>query len=324
MQLSRNEILDLFDLSAGADAIRNAYIAQSQDSVESPDVTYLGFPSARGDCHVKSGFIHGTEGFVVKVATGFYDNPARGLPSSNGLVLLLSSETGQSLAILQDEGWLTDIRTGLGGAVATMALAQPSFSKVLVVGGGTQARHQAQCLHFLAKTQNIEFTFWARNSDQAKQLSSEIALTGLNARSTDDLKEACSQSDVIITTTPSTSHLIHADWIRPGTHITAIGADSPGKQELDVDLINRADLNVCDALSQSLDHGEFQSAHRAGFLSEKNTIELGHILGRTHPGRINDADITIADLTGLAVQDAAAALTVYRAALAAQDTKASS
>ncbi len=319
LQLSKPEIQNLFDITAGTEAIRQAYIAQAQARVQAPDVTYLGFEQANGDCHVKSGFIEGTEGFVIKIATGFYDNPARGLPSSNGMNILFCSTTGQTLAMLQDEGWLTDIRTGLGGALATLALARSDFSKVLIIGGGLQARHQARCLHFLARDQKIEFTFWARDADQAKQTADDIRSDGLNAQATADLQQACAQSDVIITTTPSKTPLVQSGWVKSGTHITAIGADSPDKQELDSGLVTRADLRVCDLASQSLHHGEFQTARKAGQISENDVVALGDVLVGTHPGRTNDTQLTIADLTGLAVQDAAVSLTIYRAAVAARN-----
>ncbi|TLP62684.1 ornithine cyclodeaminase family protein [Parasedimentitalea maritima] len=314
LELHKSEIQGLLDLSTGAKAIRQAYIAQAQGCVQVSEVTYLGFEEVNGDCHVKSGHIDGSEGFVVKIATGFYNNPSQGLASSNGLNLLFCAKTGQTLALLKDEGWLTDIRTGLGGALTTLALARADFSRVLIVGAGLQAEHQARCLQHLSSNPGITFEIWARRPDQAEQTAQRLRSDGIEASAASDLQEACKQADVIITTTPTKTPLVQSSWVAPGTHITAIGADCPGKQELEADLVLRADLCLCDLAAQSLSHGEFQTAAAAGKLSAKTVIPIGAVLSDDHPGRTNDAQITIADLTGLAVQDAAVSLSVYRAA----------
>jgi ornithine cyclodeaminase len=128
---------------------------------------------------------------------------------------------------------------------------------------------------------------------------------GLQAERVDDLPSACKTAQAIITTTPAQSFLIASDWVQPGTHISAIGADCPGKQELETDLIARADLLVCDSPDQCLDHGEFQTLAKTGQLSEPDVATLGNILSGAHPGRQSASQITIADLTGLAAQDIA-------------------
>lgn len=314
IELDKSSIQTLFDLSAGTDAVRMAYIAQAEGRVQSPPVTWIDFKAANGECHVKSGYITGTEGFAIKIATGFYDNPKRGLATSNGMSLVFSAQTGETLALLKDDGWLTDIRTGLSGAVATHTLARRGYSNVLIVGAGVQCLHQAQCLQRLAGERKLNFSIWARDGGKATAAANILCSKNLNTKSTADLQSAVAQADAIITITPAKSPLIHADWVSPGTHITAIGADSPGKQELDVDLIASADLLVCDLAEQSLYDGEFQTAFAAGHITDADVIALGHVLSGTHPGRSNDQVITIADLTGLAALDAAAALTVLHAA----------
>ena len=313
MRLTKSEIVDLFHFSRAAEAVRQAYIATADQAVQAPDVTYLGFPEVRGDCHIKAAHMHGAELFVIKIATGFYDNPAKGLPSSNGMNLLFSAQTGELVASLQDEGWLTDMRTGLGGAIATLALAREGFGRVLIVGTGIQARLQARCLHMLRPEQAIEFHIWGRRPEAAAQTAQDLAQLGLSAQMADDLPGACAKADVIITTTPSETPLILSDWVRDGTHLTAIGADCPGKQELSTDLVARARLRVADLAGQSLDHGEFQTARAAGVLSADDVVTLGAVLSGAHPGRSDPAHVTIADLTGLAAQDAAISLSILDA-----------
>lgn len=314
IELDKAAIQDLFNLTTGSEAVRAAYIAQAEGRVLSPPVAWLEFPDATGECHVKSGYIAGTDVFVVKIATGFYNNNKHGLPSSNGISLVFSAATGQMLAMLRDEGWLTDVRTGLGGALATHALARNGYKNVLIVGAGLQCLHQVRCLQHLARDQPLRFRIWARDAGKAAQAAATLQAEGLDAHTSVDLQMAVGQADVIITTTPAKTPLIFADWMRAGTHITAIGADCPGKQELDAQLVRNAELLVCDLDSQSLYEGEFQTAFAEERIAQGDVVALGHVLSGAHAGRPNADAITIADLTGLAAQDAAAALTVLHAA----------
>jgi len=313
IDLSKSQIQEHFDLSTAAQAIEAAYIASAEGRVQAPPVTYLGFDDANGDCHVKTGHVLGTGGFVIKVATGFYDNTSKGLPSSNGLNLMFSATTGAPLAILRDEGWLTDMRTGLGGALASRALGVDGFDRVLIVGTGLQCRFQARCLQALLPERKLSFAIWGRDADKVQTACDELQADGLIATAAADLETAARAAQVIITTTPAKAPLIARNWIAPGTHITAVGADSPGKQELATDLVTAADLLVCDLAAQSLHHGEFATAETAGGISG-DVVALGAVLSGAHPGRANEAQITIADLTGLAVQDAAISLAVLQSA----------
>lgn len=303
LTLDKAVIASCFDFAAAVAAIRESYVAASREQVTLPSVGYIRFDESNGDCHIKAGHIHGQSVFVVKIATGFYNNPSQGLPSSNGMMLAFSAETGVPLAILRDEGWLTDMRTGIGGALATQALARPTEREVLIVGTGIQCRVQAQCLARLAPDAGYRFTIWGRSAENAAAAVDDLARMGLPARTAVDLRDAVRQAGIVITTTPSVEPLVVHQWVQPGTHITAIGADSPGKRELDVELVALADLKVCDLASQSFDHGEFQHARAVDRLAD--VVELGEVLSGRHPGRMRDEDITIADLTGIAPQDIA-------------------
>jgi ornithine cyclodeaminase len=309
IDIDKAQIEALFDFTIASEAVRAAFVASSRDEVQAPAVAQLTFPVEDGDCCVKTGHIHGSEGFVVKISTGFYRNPEKGLSSSNGMNLVFSAQTGVPMAILRDEGWLTDMRTGIGGALATVALAPAGFTEVLIVGTGLQARYQARCLQALAGDTTLNFAIWGRDEAKAHQAASDLADEGLQAGAVSDLAAACQSAQAIITCTPAKSPLIAGDWITPGTHITAIGADCPGKQELAVELLTSANLLVCDEPLQSLHHGEFQNLD-----PDREVIALGEVLSGQHPGRRSEDQITIADLTGLAVQDAAVSLAVLRAA----------
>ena len=301
--LNKAQIMELFQFDGAARVISEAYVASSSGHVQTGDVVHLSFPESNGDCHVKSGHILHTDTYVIKIASGFYDNPSKGLPSSNGMMLAFSATTGEPTAILRDEGWLTDMRTGLGGAIATKALANEDAEKVLIIGSGIQARFQAKCLASLMPNRSFNFNIWSRNEDAVTVLVEELRSHNLNADVATNLDEEVSHADIIITTTPATSFLFGDNLVRPGTHVTAIGADTHGKQELPTSLIESASLLVCDMMSQSLNHGEFQVINDTDL--SKKVVELGNILSNSCAGRTSDNDITIADLTGIAAQDIA-------------------
>lgn len=314
LQLSRTAIQDLVSVDAGAvAAIRDAYVAVTDGRADVPPVGHLAFPGRNGECHIKYGYIAGDPIFVVKIASGFYDNPARGLPSSSGMIAALSAVTGQAVALLSDGGWLTDLRTGIGGAVATFALCRPDAARFAIVGTGTQARFQARAIAALAG-RPVGFAVWGRSGAAAEELRGELAAAGLDVEVATDLEALCRRADVIVTTTPSTRPLIRSDWIAAGTHITAVGADSPGKQELETGLVARADVRAVDLARQCLAHGEFARAHAEGLIRAEDCVALGLVLAGRAAGRAAASDITIADLTGIATQDIAIARTVLERA----------
>ncbi|HTO31524.1 MAG TPA: ornithine cyclodeaminase family protein [Pararhizobium sp.] len=304
--ISKSEIERSIDITKIAPALRAAFISMSRGDAQVPPVGYLGFPANNGDCHIKFGHIKGDPVFVVKIATGFYSNPSKGLPTGNGVVLALSAETGEVLAILQDEGLLTDLRTGFGGAIATEALARKDARKIAIVGTGVQARHQIRAHREVLSKRNPVFTVWGRTPENARRLADELKGEGITVDVSTELAELCSESDVIVTSTMSQSPIVMADWIRPGTHITATGADAPGKQELDTAVVKMATVRIADHVAQCLHHGEFSHSGLLG----TDVTELGIILDGGVGGRTNDLEISVVDLTGVAVQDIAIAQTV--------------
>ena len=303
LDLDKSQIISLFAFDTTVQRILDAYVASAQGNVQTGGVVHLAFPDDNGDCHVKSGYIANTASYVIKIASGFYDNPAKGLPSSNGMMLAFSATTGETLAILRDEGWLTDMRTAIGGALATRALARSDATEVLIIGAGIQAQLQAICLAQLMPDRVLNFHIWARNASAAQVLNTDLNAAGHNAITVSDLNVAIGRADIITTTTNSTKPLFADSLVRKGCHVTAIGADCPGKQELPTKLVKTASLRVCDMASQSLNHGEFQTAYRSD--ASLQVTELGHILSGEQMGRTSDEDITIVDLTGIAAQDIA-------------------
>ncbi|MEO0357411.1 MAG: ornithine cyclodeaminase family protein [Pseudomonadota bacterium] len=305
ISLTQDQIEPLIDWAAATDAIRQAYVDASAGRVSLPPVGHITFPDVGGDCHIKYGHVLGQPSFVIKVATGFPKNADHDMPNGNGLVLVMSAQTGVLQAILHDQMLLTDVRTGLGGGVAAQALARPDAQRLLVVGSSVQAQWQIKA-HVQAMPGLDQITLWGRNPNHAK-----TAVKAMREKATiqiaDDLETATRTADIIVTATGATAPLIQSDWIQPGTHVTAVGADAPGKQELDPALVARATVVTVDSMSQCLNHGEVSHAVSAGFLDPSRIVELGTLLSDPSLGRQTDQDITVTDLTGIAAQDIAIA-----------------
>lgn len=290
------------------EAIERNFVAYSNGRSNVPPVGHLVFPG--GDTHIKYGHIEGDAYFVIKVASGFHGNPQKGLNASTGLMLLCSAETGQPVAMLDDGGHLTDVRTALAGAVAGKYLSSASADVVGIVGTGVQADLQLRAICNISGYQQA--LIWGRDAAKAEKMCEQFTDTQLTVTPVRDLEDLIDQTRHIVTTTPATSPILQSEWVQPGTHITAVGADCPGKQELATALVSRADVLVVDSISQCVDQGEIQTALAAGEIGISDLVELGHVINGSAAGRSNDEQITIADLTGVAVQDIAIANSVYQ------------
>lgn len=278
-------------------ALEEGFAAYSRGEVDVPPVGYLRFESPPGDVHIKYGHRKGDDVFVIKVASGFYDNPKIGLGSGNGMMLVFSARTGAPVAALLDEACLTDLRTAAAGAVAAKFLAPKSVEAIGIVGGGVQARLQLDLLRHVTPCRRA--VAWARKTEQARALR----VPGFEIEVAASVAELASRCNLIVTTTPSREPLLRAQDVRPGTHITAVGADAPGKQELEAALFAKAHARVVDSRSQCFDHGDSFHALKAGVVTEKQFVELGEVVAHPALGRTAPDQITLVDLTGLAMQD---------------------
>lgn len=311
ISLTRTEIEALIDLPRTALMIEDAYRATSLGQVNLPPVGHITFPQQNADCHIKFGHLQGAPTFVIKVAKGFPNNQDKELQTGNGLVLVMSADTGQVEAVLHDEMVLTDIRTGLGGAIASRLLARKDSKRILVVGTGPQAQRQIEA-HAALLSNKMSFEVWGRNAERADSLVARLAPICDIARAI-NLETAVQQADIVVTATGSAVPLIMSDWVNAGTHITAVGADAPGKQELDIALVGRADILAVDLVAQCLDHGEESHAAKEGLIAAQDLQEIGRLLSISTPIRTDAMQITIADLTGIAAQDIAMANSVLAA-----------
>ena len=313
--LREAEIRSLVDPSALIGAIEHAFTSYATGRAELPDVIHLDVPEARGEVHVKAGYLHGGTYWAVKIASGFPGNPALGLPANDGVVLVFDAATGALAAVLLDNGYLTDVRTAAAGAVAARHLARAEPCAVAVIGAGAQARLQVR---MLAQVRSFEvLRVWGRRRDAAEAVIRDLAgelPPGVRAGVVDTPEAAVAGADVVYTTTASRAPLVRADWIGPGALVVAVGSDGADKQELDVDVLAMADRIVADSLAQCRRIGEIHHALDAGVIGESRVTELGRITGGLAPGRASMDERIVCDLTGLGVQDvAAAALVLERA-----------
>lgn len=290
-------------------AIENGFIAYSQGKAVIPPVGELLFDNPPGGMHIKYGKINQDKYFVVKVATGFHENHQMDLPNNSGLMLLFKQQTGELAAILLDECHLTNIRTAAAGAVVAKYLAPSKITGIGILGAGIQGRLQLEYLRSVIDCRDV--MVWGLNQRELDRYRIEMEAEGYRVSTTlrpGDVAAAC---NLIVTATPATSPLLHADHIRPGTHITAMGSDTPDKQELDAAILARADIVVADSISQCLLRGEIFKALDAGFIKKNKLRELGNVITDPRLQRTSDEQITVADLTGVAIQDIQIAVAVY-------------
>ena len=291
--------------------IAAGFVAYTAGRVVVPPVGYLGFTEPAGDVHLKYGYVKGGDVFVIKVAAGFPQNSARGLPTGDGCMLVFDSHTGFLLAVLLDRSRLTDLRTAAGGAVAARALARTrSIKQIGVIGTGVQARLQPMMLADVTACRNI--ALYGRSADRAAECAVDLEAMGFRVTVYRRAEEVAEGSELIVTTTASRGAHFRAHAVRPGTHVTGVGADSPGKQELDTALFARAEVVVADSIAQCADHGDLAPALAADAITLERVRELGAVLADPKLGRTSEDQISIADLTGVAVQDIVIATHVLR------------
>jgi len=289
-------------------AMKEGFIQYSNGNTVVPPVGELLFDNPPGDVHIKYGYIKGDDFYVIKIASGFYDNLKLGIPSGQGLMLLFNQKTGQLEAVLLDEGHLTNIRTAAAGALAVKHFVPKKLKAVGIIGTGIQAK--LQLLYLQENNPCKTVWLWGRSKEHAQKLKSDLGSDfDVNIAST--CKEVAQNSNVIITTTPSEIPLLKSKDIVAGTLIVAVGSDTENKQELESEILQNADLVIADSIPQSKSRGEIYQAVKAGSISEDKVVELGTAIQHSHLQRTNEEQTIIVDLTGVAVQDIMIASAVY-------------
>jgi len=309
------EIRDLIGPAAAYAAVRDAFVALARGQATLPGVIGFDVPAHRGEVHVKGAYLQGRPFYSIKEAAGFYGNAEKGMPVGSGLVLVFDATTGFPAAILFDNGYLTELRTGAAGALAAELLARRRVGRAAVIGAGSQARFQVEALTLVRRPDSVAVFSRtpARSDAYARETERRIGIPVAVAASA---RAAVEGSDVVITATPARAPIVRAEWLGPGTHVTAVGADGPEKQELEPAVLARADKVVVDRLDQCLRLGELHHAVEAGLLTAGGVwAELGELAAGIKPGRQSDDEITVADLTGVGIQDAAVANVVVAEAM---------
>ena len=283
------------------DVIAQGFKALSEEKVVIPPIGEMLFPDVDGELHIKYGAIKGDEDFVVKMATGFFQNPSIGLSPFSGCMMVFSQKTGHISSVLLEEGELTNHRTAAAGAVAAKCLAPKNVNMIGIVGTGVQSRLQELYLQKMTDCRNL--VIWGRNKDKAELAAVDMQKMGYEANVIENLNDLCKVSQIIVTTTPATSPLLKREMITPGTHITAMGSDTSDKCELSPEILDLADIVAADSIEQAIQRGEISQALKACKCNKDKFVELGSIIIDPLKGRTNDQQITIADLSGVAIQD---------------------
>ena len=296
-------------------AVAEGFTRLAQGRAYAPPVVSIDVAEHHGDVDIKTAYIHGLDSFAVKVASGFFDNPAKGLPYGSGVMILISAETGFLQALLADNGYLTELRTGLAGAIAAQYLARCDAATAGIIGSGSQARYQLRGLKLVRDIKKV-LVYGIAAGDVARYATEMSAELDLEVQVAPNVETVVRGSEVVVTTTPSRQPYLEAGWLHPGLHITAVGSDLPGKHELHTACFVQADRVVCDRVSQCFTLGELQYAKAARVSVENRVDELGELTAGAKHGRRRDDEITICDLTGVGVQDTAIARLTYARATA--------
>lgn len=296
---------------AAIDVVEEGFTKLANHEVEMPSIMRVDIEDQNGEVDVKTAYVKGKEMFAIKVSSGFFNNYKLGLPSGNGLMMLVSTKTGVPQALLLDNGYLTDVRTAAAGAIAAKYLSRENIETVGIIGAGSQAKFQLKALKLVRnfKKALVYSRSIDRSGQYAKEMSEEL---GIEIQVMDDPEKLVRTSDTIVTTTPATEPIIKANWLHEGLHITAMGSDAEHKQELEAKVLQVADVLVCDTKAQCARLGELHHAILKNVLKNgSNIIELGQLTSKQMQGRTDNRQITVCDLTGTGVQDTAIALFAY-------------
>lgn len=317
--LSRQDIEQLFTLDMALEAVENAYKQKSSGAGSVWPMVFHEFVHGEADLDIKSGDLKTEEIFGLKVVSWYGNNPKQGLPELFGTSLLFDRRTGAPMALL-NAGPITGLRTGAAGAIGAKLLARKDSEHLLMAGCGAQSPYLiAATLRAMPQLKSVQIAN-PRNPEKAAEkldaISEKVAalLCACDCKrdytitAAADLEQAVRESDVILTATPAYEPYIRAEWVQPGTHISCIGADMAGKQELDMEILANARV-FGDDETQCRSVGECEKAFQSGKLT-RLTAEIGDVLLGKAEGRQNDAQITVFDSTGIALQDLASAAVI--------------
>jgi len=275
------------------DAVRDAFVAHARGDWSMPPKVYVtNYPA--GDFRAMPALGGGHA--LLKWITSFPGNPARGLPTVAGIVLVSDASTGELQAVL-DAASVTALRTGAAAVLAAETLGRADAASAAVIGAGVNGRAAART--FVARGRSV--AVWDVDQARAGQVASEL---GCSVAAT---REEALAADLVVTVTPGHELVLADGSLQPGQHVSLMGADGPGKAEVAGPELARAHL-FCDDWEQASHGGELAHAVEAGLVVEEDVTAIGAVLAGTAPGRATEREITMFDSTGLAIQDLAIAL----------------
>jgi len=323
MILSGEDIASVLNMRSVLTAVEQAYAYKCEGKAQLFPLICHTFDGGDAELDIKSGRVDGAGVFGVKLVSYFPGNPKLGIPALMGTILIFERATGVLKAVM-DGTRITNMRTGAAGAVGVKYLARSESENLLMVGAGTQAINLVMAtlevmegIRSVTVCDPLSFEQARRFADSIRgRMESEYTSLYLGTphyevmmerldieyAPTADLKSACESADIILTATPSRAPLVMADWIKPGTHLSCIGADMEGKQEIDERLIARARVFV-DDIDQAVSVGECEKAYKQGILRREQITEIGQVILGVAPGRCGRDDVTVFDSTGIAIQD---------------------
>ncbi|MCG3204516.1 MAG: Delta(1)-pyrroline-2-carboxylate reductase [Elusimicrobia bacterium] len=314
--LSEDDVRSLLTMDEALHGVEAAFRLHGEKQTQMPTKIYLEFDPYGGDLRAMPAYLKGDMAAAgVKIVNSNPSNPSQGLPAVAGIMVFVDPRTGLPLGLF-GAGHLTAMRTGAAGGIAARYLARASSSTVGLIGCGRQAETQFAALRKFFPVQRV--LVWGKTKQESetfclevkKKIGGDDGSPGPEIISVGSVEEAC-QVDILVTTTPVREPLVKAAWVKPGTHINAIGADAPGKQELEFALVKSARV-VVDEWHQASHAGEINVPVAAGqFLKKDLAAQLGEIVTGQKQGRLKDQDITVFDSTGLAIQDVAVSKIIF-------------
>ena len=300
--ISRNDLDNLLDFKTVFEKTKKAFMLFSEGKTITPPFTVFTVPESKGSVHFKCGYVLGDPYFAMKYSGAFYGNAKKGLSNFLGLFTVFNAKTGEVEAIIDDKGYLTDYRTAVAGALATLSMANKTSTTVAMIGTGVQARMQLMALMNVMKIEVLKV--WGRNQLNVKKYINEMKLLFPNLKFVEckTPQSAVLDADIVYTVTYSESPIIKAEWLKKGAHITAVGACEPNMQELDEKIFLLANKICVDSKEACLKNGELHHAFEENCVNLDNVLELGDYL--THRKKRKPSDITVCDLVGVGFQDA--------------------
>lgn len=294
-------------------AVEEAFNEYAGGKVIMPSKLYLNIPGS-GDFRAMPAYIHSTGTAGIKWVNVHPGNPEKGLPTVMAVILLNDPATGKLISVM-DGTYITGLRTGAAGGVAAKYLARKDTSVVGIIGSGQQAWTQMLAYRCIFGDKIKLVKVFSRTVGHARSFAHRVHNElGYDVKVFETAEDAV-DADLVATVTPARSQVVKAEWIRPGTHINAIGADAPGKQELETTLTLKSRVFV-DSYDQASHSGEINVPWMQGLIRRENLAgSIGEVIAGMKPGRSDDREITIFDSTGLSIQDMAVANIAYSKAV---------